>query len=113
MGALWNKGTHGVLPAEGCLWALWLNTPCQRGTGSGAPAPGRVPWHLQLPPPAPPISPLPEVLMLRRCLTWLRATPIAELVPLDQHVVFHQLVGYVVLALAAVHTGAHVANFSK
>ncbi|XP_050759493.1 NADPH oxidase 5 [Gymnogyps californianus] len=53
------------------------------------------------------------VLMLRRCLTWLRATPIATVLPLDQHVVFHQLVGYVVLALAAVHTGAHVANFSR
>ncbi|XP_068266719.1 NADPH oxidase 5 [Nyctibius grandis] len=53
------------------------------------------------------------VLMLRRCLTWLRATPVAKVLPLDQHVVFHQLVGYVVLALAAVHTGAHVANFSR
>ncbi|NWR55342.1 NOX5 oxidase, partial [Bucorvus abyssinicus] len=53
------------------------------------------------------------VLMLRRCLTWLRATPIAKVLPLDQHVVFHQLVGYVVLVLAAVHTGAHIANFSR
>ncbi|KAM9637523.1 NADPH oxidase 5-like [Morphnus guianensis] len=53
------------------------------------------------------------VLMLRRCLTWLRATPIAKVLPLDQHVVFHQLVGYVVLTLAAVHTGAHIANFSN
>ncbi|NWZ55669.1 NOX5 oxidase, partial [Haliaeetus albicilla] len=53
------------------------------------------------------------VLMLRRCLTWLRATPIANVLPLDQHVVFHQLVGYVVLMLAAVHTGAHIANFSR
>ncbi|NXL67928.1 NOX5 oxidase, partial [Chordeiles acutipennis] len=53
------------------------------------------------------------VLMLRRCLTWLRATPIAKVLPLDQHVVFHQLVGYVVLLLGAVHTGAHLANFSR
>uniref|UniRef100_A0A8C8AA74 NADPH oxidase 5 n=1 Tax=Otus sunia TaxID=257818 RepID=A0A8C8AA74_9STRI len=53
------------------------------------------------------------VLMLRRCLTWLRATPIAKVLPLDQHIVFHQLVGYVVLVLAAVHTGAHIANFSR
>lgn len=51
--------------------------------------------------------------MLRRCLTWLRATPVAKVLPLDQHVVFHQLVGYVVLMLAAIHTGAHIANFSK
>ncbi|NWW95556.1 NOX5 oxidase, partial [Rhynochetos jubatus] len=47
------------------------------------------------------------------CLTWLRATPMAEVLPLDQHIVFHQLVGYVVLGLAAVHTGAHIANFSR
>ncbi|XP_065544496.1 NADPH oxidase 5 isoform X2 [Lathamus discolor] len=50
-------------------------------------------------------------LMLRRCLTWLRATPVAKVLPLDQHVLFHQLVGYVVLVLAAAHTGAHIANF--
>lgn len=78
---------------------------------------GTSPWQGPLAspvaPPAPPIVPLPEVLMLRRCLTWLRATPVAKVLPLDQHVVFHQLVGYVVLALAAVHTGAHIANFSK
>lgn len=51
--------------------------------------------------------------MLRRCLTWLRTTAVAEVLPLDQHVAFHQLVGYAVLALAAAHTGAHVANFSE
>ncbi|XP_051484516.1 NADPH oxidase 5 [Apus apus] len=53
------------------------------------------------------------VLMLRRCLTWLRATPMAQVLPLDQHVVLHQLVGYVVLVLGAVHTGAHLANFCR
>uniref|UniRef100_A0A8B9IKK6 NADPH oxidase 5 n=1 Tax=Anser cygnoides TaxID=8845 RepID=A0A8B9IKK6_ANSCY len=53
------------------------------------------------------------VLMLRRCLTWLRATPVAQVLPLDQSVGLHQLVGYVVLALAALHTGAHVANLSR
>ncbi|NXT17600.1 NOX5 oxidase, partial [Syrrhaptes paradoxus] len=51
--------------------------------------------------------------MLRRCVTRLRATPVAKVLPLDQHVLFHQLLGYVVLALAAAHTGAHVANFSR
>ncbi|XP_006035482.1 NADPH oxidase 5 [Alligator sinensis] len=53
------------------------------------------------------------VLMLRRCLTWLRATWVAKVLPLDQNVVFHQLVGYVVAALATVHTGAHVGNFAR
>ncbi|XP_077173409.1 NADPH oxidase 5 isoform X7 [Paroedura picta] len=52
------------------------------------------------------------VLMLRRCLTWLRATWAARVLPLDQHVLLHQVVGYVVVAVAAVHTGAHVANFA-
>ncbi|XP_073160562.1 NADPH oxidase 5 isoform X5 [Lepidochelys kempii] len=53
------------------------------------------------------------VLMLRRCLTWLRATWVAKVFPLDQNVLFHQLVGYVVGALTAVHTGAHVGNFVR
>ncbi|XP_015273978.1 PREDICTED: NADPH oxidase 5 [Gekko japonicus] len=53
------------------------------------------------------------VLMLRRCLTWLRATWAAAVLPLDQNVILHQLVGYVVVALTAVHTGAHVANFAR
>ncbi|XP_054858261.1 NADPH oxidase 5 [Eublepharis macularius] len=53
------------------------------------------------------------VLMLRRCLTWLRATWVAGVLPLDQNILLHQLVGYVVVALTAVHTGAHVANFVR
>lgn len=59
------------------------------------------------------LSSAPQVLMLRRCLTWLRATWVAKVLPLDQNVVFHQLVGYVVAALATVHTGAHVGNFGE
>uniref|UniRef100_A0A7M4FQR9 NADPH oxidase 5 n=1 Tax=Crocodylus porosus TaxID=8502 RepID=A0A7M4FQR9_CROPO len=53
------------------------------------------------------------VLMLRRYLSWLRATWVAKVLPLDQNVVFHQLVGYVVAALATIHTGAHVGNFGE
>ncbi|CAI5792603.1 NADPH oxidase 5 [Podarcis lilfordi] len=53
------------------------------------------------------------VLMLRRCLTWLRATWVARLLPLDQNVILHQLMGYAVAVLTAVHTGAHVANFVR
>uniref|UniRef100_A0ACB8E514 Uncharacterized protein n=1 Tax=Sphaerodactylus townsendi TaxID=933632 RepID=A0ACB8E514_9SAUR len=53
------------------------------------------------------------VLMLRRCLTWLRATWAAGVLPLDQSVTLHQLVGYVVVALATIHTGAHVVNFVR
>ncbi|XP_067161626.1 NADPH oxidase 5 [Apteryx mantelli] len=53
------------------------------------------------------------VLVLRRCLTRLRATRLAKVLPLDQSVVFHRRVGYVVAALAALHTAAHVANFGR
>ncbi|NXA05067.1 NOX5 oxidase, partial [Sapayoa aenigma] len=47
------------------------------------------------------------VLMLRRCLTWLRSTAVGAVLPLEQHVLFHQLVGYVVLALGVAHTAGH------
>ncbi|NXM45883.1 NOX5 oxidase, partial [Gymnorhina tibicen] len=49
-------------------------------------------------------------LMLRRSLTWLRSTPLAELFPLELHVRGHELVGYLVLALALAHSGAHLAH---
>ncbi|XP_049761768.1 NADPH oxidase 5 isoform X1 [Elephas maximus indicus] len=51
------------------------------------------------------------VLMLRRCLTWLRATRLAQVLPLDQTIQFHQLMGYVVVGLSLVHAVAHVVNF--
>ncbi|XP_053575550.1 NADPH oxidase 5 [Bombina bombina] len=51
------------------------------------------------------------VLMLRRCLTWLRATCVVRFLPLDQNVVLHELVGYAIFALTIVHTAAHVINF--
>uniref|UniRef100_A0A8D2Q7V2 NADPH oxidase 5 n=1 Tax=Varanus komodoensis TaxID=61221 RepID=A0A8D2Q7V2_VARKO len=53
------------------------------------------------------------VLMLRRCLTWLRATWVARILPLDQHVALHQLMGYAMAVLAVAHSGAHVANFVR
>uniref|UniRef100_A0A452U5B6 NADPH oxidase 5 n=1 Tax=Ursus maritimus TaxID=29073 RepID=A0A452U5B6_URSMA len=53
-----------------------------------------------------------QVLMLRRGLTWLRATWLAQVLPLDQNIQFHQLMGYVVVALSLVHTVAHVVNFA-
>ncbi|KAM4749054.1 NADPH oxidase 5-like [Rhinophrynus dorsalis] len=51
------------------------------------------------------------VLMLRRCLTWLRATCVMRFLPLDQNVVLHELVGYVIFVLTVVHTASHVINF--
>ncbi|XP_057579295.1 NADPH oxidase 5 [Hippopotamus amphibius kiboko] len=52
------------------------------------------------------------VLMLRRCLTWLRGTWLAQVLPLDHNIQFHQLMGYVVVGLSLVHSVAHVVNFA-
>uniref|UniRef100_A0A4W3IC88 NADPH oxidase 5 n=1 Tax=Callorhinchus milii TaxID=7868 RepID=A0A4W3IC88_CALMI len=51
------------------------------------------------------------VLMLRRGLTWLRATWVVRVLPLDQHVLLHQLVGFAIFGLTVVHSNAHVINF--
>ncbi|XP_029379760.1 NADPH oxidase 5 isoform X2 [Echeneis naucrates] len=51
------------------------------------------------------------VLMLRRCLTWLRATWVVRVLPLDQNILLHQIVGYAILCYTLVHTTAHVFNF--
>ncbi|XP_064245183.1 NADPH oxidase 5 isoform X2 [Passer domesticus] len=49
-------------------------------------------------------------LMLRRSLTWLRSSPLAELFPLERHVRGHERVGHLVLALGTAHAGAHLAH---
>ncbi|XP_044048163.1 NADPH oxidase 5 isoform X2 [Siniperca chuatsi] len=51
------------------------------------------------------------VLMLRRCFTWLRATWVVRVLPLDQNILLHQIVGYAVLCFTLVHTTAHIFNF--
>ncbi|XP_030282329.1 NADPH oxidase 5 isoform X2 [Sparus aurata] len=51
------------------------------------------------------------VLMLRRFLTWLRATWVVRVLPLDQNILLHQIVGYAILCYTLVHTTAHVFNF--
>ncbi|XP_073328672.1 NADPH oxidase 5 [Pagrus major] len=51
------------------------------------------------------------VLMLRRFLTWLRATWVVRVLPLDQNILLHQIVGYAILCYTLVHTTAHVLNF--
>uniref|UniRef100_A0A8P4G1S6 NADPH oxidase, EF-hand calcium binding domain 5 n=2 Tax=Dicentrarchus labrax TaxID=13489 RepID=A0A8P4G1S6_DICLA len=51
------------------------------------------------------------VLMLRRCFTWLRATWVVRVLPLDQNILLHQIVGYAILCYTLVHTTAHVINF--
>uniref|UniRef100_A0A8C7SRX8 NADPH oxidase 5 n=1 Tax=Oncorhynchus mykiss TaxID=8022 RepID=A0A8C7SRX8_ONCMY len=51
------------------------------------------------------------VLMLRRCLTWLRATWVVRVLPLDQNILLHQMVGYAIVTFSTVHTTAHFMNF--
>jgi hypothetical protein len=53
------------------------------------------------------------VLMLRKCLTYLRATPLANFLPLDQNIQFHKLVGSMIAFYGIVHTLAHVGNARK
>ncbi|TNN00643.1 hypothetical protein fugu_011889 [Takifugu bimaculatus] len=49
------------------------------------------------------------VLMLRRCLTWLRATWVVRVLPLDQNILLHQIVGYAILFYtAAAHQRPHL-----
>lgn len=52
-----------------------------------------------------------QVLMLRRCLTWLRATWVVRVFPLDQNILLHQIVGCAILGFTLVHTAAHAFNF--
>lgn len=54
-----------------------------------------------------------QVLMLRRCLTWLRATWVVKILPLDQNILLHQIVGYAIFIFTLVHTMAHVMNFGN
>lgn len=49
--------------------------------------------------------------MLRRCLTWLRATWLVRVLPLDQNILLHQIVGYAILFYTLLHTSAHIFNF--
>ncbi|KAL2093428.1 hypothetical protein ACEWY4_010740 [Coilia grayii] len=53
------------------------------------------------------------VLMLRRCLTWLRATWVVRVLPLDHNILLHQIVGYAILMLTLGHTTAHTLNFAQ
>ncbi|XP_063268977.1 NADPH oxidase 5 [Prinia subflava] len=81
LGALWHRGRGPALAlARGCGQSLNLNCA------------------------------LLAALMLRRSLTWLRSTPLAELFPLERHVRGHELVAFLVLALATAHAGAHLAH---
>ncbi|XP_077866627.1 NADPH oxidase 5-like [Saccoglossus kowalevskii] len=50
------------------------------------------------------------ILMLRQCLTFLRATRLAHYLPLDQSITLHKMVGFVIAFCTLVHTVAHIGN---
>uniref|UniRef100_A0A2C9KFB3 NADPH oxidase 5 n=1 Tax=Biomphalaria glabrata TaxID=6526 RepID=A0A2C9KFB3_BIOGL len=50
------------------------------------------------------------VLMLRRVITSLRATPLVKVLPFDQHIMFHKICGYLIAIQSIGHTVAHVGN---
>ena len=53
------------------------------------------------------------VLVLRRCITFLRCTRLASYLPLDQHILFHKMVGAVIAIESAIHTVAHLGNVGE
>ncbi|KAJ8311445.1 hypothetical protein KUTeg_010800 [Tegillarca granosa] len=53
------------------------------------------------------------VLMLRKCLTKLRETFVTKILPLDQCILFHKMVGFMIAFWSVVHTLAHIGNAIK
>lgn len=51
-------------------------------------------------------------LMLRKSLTLMRNTPLARILPFDQHVMFHKMAGFAVVFFTLIHTAMHLANAS-
>lgn len=52
------------------------------------------------------------ILVLRKCHTLIRSTPLAAILPLDQHITFHKTVGYVIGICVLFHASGHVAHAS-
>lgn len=50
------------------------------------------------------------VLVLRKCHSLLRSTPLAAILPLDQHITFHKMVGAAIGVSAAIHVGGHISH---
>src|SRR5690606_10418305 len=49
--------------------------------------------------------------VMRRLLTKVRSNPGLSVIPVDDAIAFHRLVGHSMFALAIVHAGAHLANY--
>jgi hypothetical protein len=54
------------------------------------------------------------VLMLKRTILLIRTNKfLRKLIPVDDHIDFHKIVGRVIAGLAILHTIAHMANFGR
>ena len=53
------------------------------------------------------------VLMLKKCLTWVRSTWFRKILPIDDHIMFHKLVGYFIAYLSFGHIVGHIGSYSK
>ncbi|XP_054713586.1 NADPH oxidase 5-like [Uloborus diversus] len=52
------------------------------------------------------------VLVLRQTLTWLRTHGFSQYFPIDQHLYYHKLTGYVIVFYSYLHTFMHLGNFA-
>ncbi len=50
--------------------------------------------------------------MMRRALTWARKTWLGRVIPIDESVTFHRMVGHAMFAFGLVHTAAHLTNYT-
>ncbi len=50
--------------------------------------------------------------MMRRTLTWLRRTWLHHILPVDESIAFHKLVGHAMWGFALLHTAAHFTNYA-
>lgn len=53
------------------------------------------------------------VLMLRRCITFLRTRGYGSILPLDQHIYFHKIAGWLIFGYSFWHSLMHTFNFCK
>ncbi|XP_052261519.1 NADPH oxidase 5-like isoform X2 [Dreissena polymorpha] len=50
------------------------------------------------------------VLMLRKCITFLRMTKLCQVLPFDQHILFHKMTAFAIAFFAVEHMLAHIGN---
>jgi hypothetical protein len=47
----------------------------------------------------------------RNMLSWLRTTPIAKIIPMDDNILFHKFIGFLIFLTAGLHIVMHYFNF--